>query len=44
MTVSLFVALVIAAAILYWLIRSREKEAHYLDDLHIAPKVGDKRA
>jgi len=38
MTVSLFVALVIAAAILYWLIRSREKEAHHLDDLHIAPK------
>ncbi len=38
MTVSLFVALVIAAVILYWLIRSRGKEAHHLDDLHMAPK------
>ena len=35
MTLSVIVAVVIAAAGLYWLIRSRRKEAHHLDDLHI---------
>ena len=43
MTLSVIVAVVIAAAIFYWLIRSRRKEAHHLDDLHIAPKAGEKR-
>ncbi len=39
---SVIVAAVIAAAVIYWLIRSRRKEAHHLDDLHIAPKAGEK--
>jgi len=42
MTLSVIVAVVIAAAVFYWLIRSRGKEAHHLDDLHIAPKAGEK--
>ncbi len=42
MTLSVIVAIVIAAAIFYWVIRSRRKEAHHLDDLHIAPKAGEK--
>ncbi len=42
MILSLTVAVVIAAAVIYWLIRSGQKEAHHLDDLHIAPKAGEK--
>ncbi len=42
MTLSVIVAVVIAAAIFYWLIHSRRKEGHHLDDLHIAPKAGEK--
>ncbi len=42
MILSLTVAVVIAAAVIYWLIRSSRKEAHHLDDLHIAPKAGEK--
>ncbi len=41
MTLSVIVAIVIAAAVFYWLIRSRRKEAHHLDDLHVAPKAGE---
>ncbi len=37
---SVIVAAVIAAAVFYWLIRSREKQAHHLDDLHIVSKTG----
>jgi len=40
MTLSVIVAVVIVAAGLYWLIRSRRKEAHHLDDLHITPEAG----
>ena len=42
MTGSIIVGIVIAAAVFYWLIRSRQKEAHHLDDLHIAPDAGEK--
>ena len=41
MTVSVIVAVVIVAAGLYWLIRSRRKEAHHLDDLHIVSKTDE---
>ncbi len=43
MTLSFIVAVVIAAAVFYWLIRSRRKEAHHLDDLHITPEAGEKK-
>ncbi len=36
---SVIVAAVIAAAVIYWLIRSGRKEAHHLDDLHIASRT-----
>ena len=42
MTLSVIVAVVISAAIFYWLIRSRRKEAHHLDDLHITPEASEK--
>ena len=42
MTVSIIVAIVIVFAVFYWLIRSRQKEAHHLDDLHITPDAGEK--
>ena len=42
MTLSVIVAVVIAAASFYWLIRSRRKEAHHLDDLHISPQAGER--
>ena len=42
MTLSVIVAVVIVAAVFYWVIRSRRKEAHYLDDLHITPRAGEK--
>jgi hypothetical protein len=40
---SVILAIVIVAAGLYWLIRSRTKEAHHLDDLHITPESGEKQ-
>ena len=43
MTVSVIVAVVIATATFYWVIRSRRKEAHHLDDLHITPETGEKK-
>ena len=43
MTLSVIVAVVIAAAVFYWLIRSRRKEAHHLDDLHINPEAGEEK-
>ncbi len=43
MTLSVIVAVVIAVAIFYRLIRSRRKEAHHLDDLHITPETGEKK-
>ncbi len=43
MTLSVIVTVVIVAAGLYWLIRSRRKEAHHLDDLHITPEAGEKK-
>jgi len=43
MTLSFIVAIVIAAAVFYWLIRSRRKEAHHLDDLHITSEAGEKK-
>ena len=42
MTGSIIAAIVIAAAVFDWLTRSRQKEAHHLDDLHIAPDAGEK--
>lgn len=42
MTDSIIVAIVIAVAVFYWLIRSRIKEAHHLDGLHLAPDGGKK--
>ncbi len=41
MTLSLIVAVVIAAAFFYWLIRSGRREAHHLDDLHIVSKTDE---
>ena len=43
MTLSLIVAVVIAAAVIYGLIRSGRKEDHHLDDLHITSKTDDSR-
>ncbi len=44
MTLSFIVAVVIGAAVLYWLIRCRRDEAHHLDDLHITSEAGEKEA
>ena len=35
MSASLVIAIIISAAVFYWSIRSRNKAAHHLDDLHI---------
>ena len=35
MEVSLIVAAVLLIGAFYWIIRSRKKEAHHLDDIHI---------
>ena len=42
MTLSVIVAVVIVAAGLYWLICSRRKESHHLDELHITLEAGEK--
>ena len=44
MTASIIVAIAIAAAVFYWLIRSRQKESHHLDGLHIASDGSEKSA
>ena len=38
MMVSTIVAIVIVAAVVYWLIRSSQNQTHHLDGLHITPK------
>ncbi len=37
MTVPLTIAIIFMAIVIYWLIRSRRKEAHHLDGLHLTP-------
>ncbi len=43
MTTSLVIAIVISAVILYGLLRSRNKEAHHLDGLHIVGSAEPKK-
>jgi hypothetical protein len=43
MSASLVIAVVIAAAIFYWIFRSRQKSTHHMDDLHIAGGPPGKR-
>ena len=43
MTTSLVIAIVISIVILYRLIKSRQKEAHHLDDLHIVGSKNPKK-
>jgi len=35
-------AVILVGAVLYWLVRAEKKEAHHLDNLHIAPTTTDK--
>jgi hypothetical protein len=42
-TTSLVIAIVISAIILYGLVRSRNEEAHHLDDLHILGSAHSKK-
>jgi len=42
-TTSLVIAIVISIVILYRLIKSRQKEAHHLDDLHIVGSKNPKK-
>ena len=30
-------AVILVAAVLYWLVRAEKKEAHHMDNLHISP-------
>jgi hypothetical protein len=43
MSASLVMAIVILVAVFYWMIRSRRKAIHHLDDLHIAGGPQGKR-
>ncbi len=43
MTTLLVIAIVISAIILYGLVRSRNKEAHHLDDLHVFGRAHSKK-
>jgi len=43
MTVATIIgAVILVAAVLYWLVRAEKKEAHHLDKLHISPTDKDK--
>ncbi len=35
-------AVILVAAVLYWLVRAEKEEAHHLDKLHISPTEKDK--
>ncbi len=40
---TLVIAIVISAIVLYGLVKSRNKEAHHLDDLHIVGSAHSKK-
>jgi hypothetical protein len=41
--ISIVLAILIVAAVIYLMFRSGNKEAHHLDDLHISPPSGPKK-
>jgi hypothetical protein len=41
--ISLILAIIISAVVLYGLVRSRDKEAHHLDGLHIVGSTHPKK-
>ena len=43
MAISLILAIIISAVVLYGLVKSRDKEAHHLDGLHIVGSTHPKK-